>query len=115
MAIEEPWNAPPPSKARTWEEESGPAREKRRPSDKSRVVAGVLAILLPGFGAHKFYLGYRREGAIMLIASTLGGILTCGIASWALAVIGLVEGIIYLVKSDADFRRIYVDGRRGWF
>lgn len=115
MAIEEPWNAPPPSSARTWEEENAPAREKRRRADKSRVVAGVLAILLPGFGAHKFYLGYRKEGAIMLIASTLGGILTCGIASWAVAVVGLVEGVIYLVKSDADFHRIYVDGRRGWF
>jgi hypothetical protein len=30
-------------------------------------------------------------------------------------VIGLIEGIIYLTKTDADFAATYVQSKRGWF
>jgi hypothetical protein len=32
-----------------------------------------------------------------------------------MALIGLIEGIIYLSKSDADFVQTYVRNRREWF
>ena len=42
-------------------------------------------------------------------------VLTCGIGSMVTGLIGLIEGIIYLCKSDDEFVRVYVDGRREWF
>ena len=32
----------------------------------------------------------------------------------AAGVLGLVEGIIYLTKSDEDFQSIYVTGKKEW-
>jgi TM2 domain-containing membrane protein YozV len=83
--------------------------------EKSKVAAGILGILLGSLGIHKFYLGYSKEGGIMLAVTLLGALLTAGIAGFVVAVIGLIEGIIYLTKPDAEFARIYVQGRRGWF
>ena len=87
----------------------------------NKIAAGLCGILLGGLGVHKFILGYTNAGIIML-AGTLGGtvlsIVTCGITFFipmAIYVIGLVEGIIYLSKSDEEFVRLYVDGRREWF
>ena len=51
----------------------------------------------------------------MLLISVVAGVFTCGISTMAIAVIGLVEGIIYLTKSDQEFVATYVQGRRGWF
>jgi TM2 domain-containing membrane protein YozV len=76
-----------------------------------KLAAGILGILLGGLGIHKFVLGYKTEGLIML----LGTILTCGIASIVFTPIGLVEGILYLVKSDEEFVRTYIQNKRGWF
>ena len=42
-------------------------------------------------------------------------VLTCGLAGVVTHIIGLIEGIIYLAKSDEEFVRIYVDGRKEWF
>ena len=42
-------------------------------------------------------------------------LLTCGIAGFVMHTIGLIEGIIYLCKSDDEFVRLYVDGRKEWF
>lgn len=74
---------------------------------EKKVVAGVLGILLGGLGIHKFYLGYTKEGIIQIVVSFV----TCGIGS----LIGLVEGILYLTKSDEEFVSTYVTGRKGWF
>ena len=72
-----------------------------------KVVAGILAIVLGWAGVHKFVLGYTTEGIIQLVI----GLLTCGISN----IIGIVEGIIYLTKSDEEFVRTYIQGRKGWF
>jgi TM2 domain-containing membrane protein YozV len=72
-----------------------------------KIVAGICAILLGGLGVHKFILGYTKEGIIQLIIS----VVTCGIGS----IIGLIEGIIYLTKSDEEFVATYITGKRGWF
>ena len=74
---------------------------------EKKVVAGIFGILLGGLGIHKFYLGYTKEGIIQLVIS----VVTCGIGS----LIGFIEGIIYLTKSDEDFVATYVTGKRPWF
>ena len=45
----------------------------------------------------------------------LVSVLSCGVAAPVFGIIGLIEGILYLVKSDEEFVRIYVDGRKAWF
>ena len=84
-------------------------REKKR-----RVVAGLFAIFLGNLGIHKFYLGYTSIGLIYLGINALG-ILLLLIPNIVLGVIVIIEGIIYLTKSDEEFQRIYVDGRRPFF
>ncbi len=70
-------------------------------NEKSKVVAGILGILLGGLGIHHFYLGNTTTGIVVLLLSCLclGGI------------IGLVEGIMLLVMSDEDFNARYNSGR----
>ncbi|WP_347051177.1 TM2 domain-containing protein [Flavobacterium olei] len=75
--------------------------------ENKKVVAGILGIVLGCFGAHKFYLGYQKEGIIQLIVS----VVTCGLGG----IIGFVEGIIYLTKSDDEFYQTYQVGKKPWF
>lgn len=79
--------------------------------ESKRVLAGVLGIILGPFGVHKFVLGYTKAGIIML----LGTILTCGIGAAVTSIIGLVEGIIYLTKSDEEFIYTYQTNKKKWF
>lgn len=76
-----------------------------------KIVAGILAILVGSLGVHKFILGYTTEGVIMLLVT----VLTCGIAGVVMSIIGIVEGIMYLTKSDEDFVRTYIQNKKGWF
>lgn len=76
-----------------------------------KVLAGVCGILLGALGVHKFVLGYGRQGLIMLLVT----VVTLGYGGIAMALVGLIEGIIYLTKSDEEFIRIYVSTRRVWF
>jgi TM2 domain-containing membrane protein YozV len=77
----------------------------------NKIAAGICGILLGAFGIHKFILGYTGAGLIMLLVS----LLTCFVAYPIMHIIGLIEGIIYLSRSDSEFVRIYVDGRKEWF
>ncbi|QUW03969.1 TM2 domain-containing protein [Chloracidobacterium validum] len=81
------------------------------PGADKKIPAAICAILLGALGVHKFILGYTTEGLIMLGIT----ILTCGFGAMISSVIGLVEGIMYLTKSDQEFVATYVQGRRGWF
>jgi TM2 domain-containing membrane protein YozV len=74
-----------------------------------------LSFLLGAFGAGKFYLGYNNTGFIRLGIAIIGGVLTLGLATVAMMVIAWIEAVIYFTKSDADFIRIYQQGRRAWF
>jgi len=80
-----------------------------------RIVAGILAILLGPLGIHKFVLGYTTEGIIILVCTFILGIITCGIAAWAMGIITLIEGIIYLTKSDEEFIYTYQTNKKSWF
>lgn len=65
---------------------------------KNKTTAGLLGIFLGGLGAHKFYLGKTGMGILYLVFCW----------TYIPGIIGLVEGIIYLTKSDADFHRDHV-------
>lgn len=91
------------------------AKETFQSVDNKKILAGVLAILLGGFGVHKFILGYNKEGIILLVVTIIIGAITCGFAASVTWIIGLVEGIIYLTKSDDEFYNTYQAGRKPWF
>lgn len=81
----------------------------------NKVAAGLCGIFLGGLGIHKFILGYQKEGIIMLLVSILGSLVTFGVAGAIMALIGFIEGILYITKSDADFTQTYVVGKKPWF
>ena len=76
-----------------------------------KVLAGILGIILGGFGVHKFILGYQKEGIIMLVIS----VVTCGFGYTVIGIIGLIEGIMYLTKSDEEFVDTYITNKKPWF
>lgn len=100
--------------AKEFVEEAKEAFDKTS-GDNKKVLAGVLGILLGWAGVHKFVLGYNTEGAIMLIASVVLYFFTCGIGTAVVGLIGLIEGIIYLTKSDEEFYNTYQVGKKAWF
>jgi TM2 domain-containing membrane protein YozV len=73
-----------------------------------KIAAGLLALFLGAFGLHKFYLGYFTAGIITLVVT----LFSCGTIMF---VIGIVEGIIYLTRTDEQFTATYVVGRKEWF
>ncbi|MEQ8850792.1 MAG: TM2 domain-containing protein [Phycisphaerales bacterium] len=103
---------PPPGTPAT---PGSPAPQEKIPGADKKILAGILGILLGFLGIHKFVLGYTVEGVIMLAVSIVGGIFTCGLVSSVVGVIGLVEGIMYLTKSDEEFVATYINGKRPWF
>lgn len=85
------------------------------PGGKNKLTAGLLGILLGSLGIHKFYLGYAVSGIIMLLISVLLGVVTVGVSTGIMGIIGLVEGIVYLSKTDEEFQATYVDNKKSWF
>ncbi|MBZ2169472.1 TM2 domain-containing protein [Marinobacter sp. F4216] len=79
-----------------------------------KIAAALFAFFLGAFGAHKFYLGYTKQGVIMLLTFLFGFILL-GIPSLVIGVIAFIEFIMYLIKSDDEFEATYVAGNKAWF
>ncbi len=95
------------------------AREVFNSQDNKKILVGILAIFLGWLGVHKFILGYQKEGFILLGITLISIPLVC-LAIGALTIyipslIGLIEGIIYLTKSDEEFYQTYQVGKRPWF
>lgn len=114
-------------------------------SEKSRSTAGILGIFLGLFGIHKFYLGIptarihlivggvglgvlilsamlapvfvmTMSATAMAMAGLLGILTVIGwLAMCASGIVGFIEGIMYLTKSDDEFREIYVEAKKPWF
>lgn len=103
----ESWNQP--------SHDSKPAHQQ----DNKKVLAGILGILFGSLGVHKFILGYNNEGIILLVITAIGYITLCffigAFILTATSVIGLIEGIIYLTKSDAEFYETYQRNKKPWF
>ncbi|APA64640.1 MULTISPECIES: NINE protein [Maribacter] len=87
--------------------------------ENKKVLVGILAIILGSLGVHKFLLGYQKEGFILLGVTIAGYATTCLVIGafffWIPGVIGLIEGIIYLTKSDEEFYNTYQVGKKPWF
>jgi TM2 domain-containing membrane protein YozV len=83
--------------------------EKQDSSKK--IAAGICGIFLGAFGVHKFILGYNKAGIIMLLVS----LISCFTLYPIMHIIGLVEGIIYLTKSDEEFYDTYQQNQKEWF
>ncbi len=81
------------------------------PNDSKRILCGILGIVIGAFGIHKFVLGFTGAGLTMLLVS----LLTCGFGAGVMGIIGLIEGIMYLTKSDEQFYQEYVVQRKQWF
>jgi TM2 domain-containing membrane protein YozV len=84
-----------------------------------KVAAGLFAILLGFLGIHKFILGYHGAGWVYL-GIFLGSwccffLLLPLFASPIMGTIALIEGIIYLTKTDEQFYHTYMVNRRSWF
>jgi TM2 domain-containing membrane protein YozV len=76
-----------------------------------KTAAGICAILIGSLGVHKFILGYTNAGLITILVT----VLTCGAAGVVMGIIGLVEGIIYLTMTDAQFYETYIVNKKEWF
>jgi TM2 domain-containing membrane protein YozV len=81
------------------------------PTPKSKRDAVILAVFLGWIGVHKLYLGYHKAAIIMMAVT----VLTCGYGMWITVIIGLIEGLIYATKTDENFARTYLTGKREWF
>ncbi len=77
----------------------------------NKIIAGLCGILLGSLGIHKFILGLTTPGIIMLALS----VMTCGLGTLITAPVGLIEGVIYLTRSDEEFYELYAIEKRGWF
>jgi len=87
--------------------------------ENKKILAGILGIILGGLGIHKFILGYNKEGIILIALTVIGYATSClgigiilAFGAWA---IGLIEGIIYLTKSDEEFYQTYQVNKKPWF
>jgi TM2 domain-containing membrane protein YozV len=67
------------------------------PSGRNKLAAALFAIFLGTFGIHKFYLGRVGWGIVYLLFFWTG----------IPTIVGLIEGIVYLVMSERDFAAKY--------
>lgn len=61
---------------------------------KSKIAAGILGIVFGGIGVHKFYMGKIGMGILYLLFCWTG----------IPAIVGFIEGIIYLCSNDENFQ-----------
>jgi TM2 domain-containing membrane protein YozV len=85
-----------------------------------KMMAALTAIFLGHFGVHKFVLGYKKEGIILLSMTLALFVLGfCIFLTWIILPIiftfTFIEGIIYLTKSDEDFVNTYQLNKKPWF
>jgi TM2 domain-containing membrane protein YozV len=90
---------------------SQPGPPNMQDISSKKVAAAICAILLGAFGVHKFILGQTTQGVILLLVT----VLTCGIGSIVTSIIGIIEGIVYLTKSDEQFYQDYIVEKKPWF
>lgn len=65
------------------------------PTQKSKVAAGILGILLGTLGIHNFYLGKTGVGLVQLLIT----VLSFGFLSWVSTIWGIIEGVFILTST----------------
>jgi TM2 domain-containing membrane protein YozV len=86
--------------------------DQPQPVNGLKLAAGICGILCGAIGLHKFVLGYWQAGLIMLLVS----VCTCGIGAIPMHIVGVVEAVISLTRTDDQFRETYVaPNRKEWF
>jgi len=75
--------------------------------NSKKILCGIMGIIFGGLGIHRFILGDTAGGIWRLLIT----LVTCGLGS----IIGLIEGIIYLTKTDAEFYQTYMVEKKAWF
>ncbi len=78
-----------------------------RDAASKKLAAGLCGILISGLAVHKFILGYTTTAIIQIVLTFV----TCGL----FGIVGIIEGIIYLTKSDEEFYHTYIAGKKEWF
>ncbi|NND62489.1 MAG: TM2 domain-containing protein [Flavobacteriaceae bacterium] len=93
--------------------------EATKGGENKKLLAGLLAIFVGYFGVHKFILGYNKEGFILLGGFLIGVVTYCFVIGifiiMAVGIVSLIEGIIYLTKSDEEFYETYQVNKKPWF
>ena len=88
---------------------------------KSNVTAGLLGIFCGGLGIHRFYLGQGGAGAVYLVGTLcIGGVgalvaTSVGAPVYCFnpfALIGFIDGIVYLVADDQTFQSKYAANKK---
>ena len=102
---------PPPPPAYGYDAAPSYPQKSLSEAGTTKIIAGVCGIVFGYFGVHKFVIGATGPGLAMLLIT----LLTCGYGSLIMWPIGLIEGIVYLSKSDKDFEEMYIQGKKGWF
>ena len=69
---------------------------------------GLSLVGLGWIGTHKFMLGYRSAGIISLLLSLL-----C-LPMVLFNILSLIEGVIYLTRSDEVFYQRYILNEKNW-
>ena len=89
------------------------SRQERDVAGK-KLAAGLCAILVGSLGVHKFLLGKPVSGVIMLVVSLVT--IPCAFVGMiVMTVVSVIEGIIYLSKTDREFYESYIRRKRRWF
>jgi len=90
--------------------------------ESKKIVAGLTAIFVGSLGIHKFVLGYNKEGIYYLLLNfvliPVISFITCGAGFGLYAIaylLPIIEGIIYLTKSDEEFINTYQVNKKPWF
>lgn len=83
-----------------------------------KTTAGLLALFLGAFGAHKLYMGRTGPALVYLLTNTVGLMFTwifLFLPNLTLVILAVIEAVIYLTMTDEDFEQTYVLGKKPWF
>lgn len=70
-------------------------------AEVSRIAAAVIGVFCGSVGIHRFYMGHTNAGIVYLVV----GVVTAGTVT---SVVGLIDGIIYLLATDEEFAAKYL-------
>ena len=77
----------------------------------NKIAAGICGSLTGSLGIHKFILGLTTPGIIMVLVT----VLTCGVGGLVMSIIGFIEGVISLPKTEQHFLCRLLLEKKPWF